>query len=124
MTRFLSAVSFLVSLVALLGLAGCSGPPKEAPPEKAPQTQPADTGGKTVTGAEPFHGLLEYRAKDAKKAIVTPTLVPADEAQMAEGVTVVGVAMEGEARAYPLYVLKNHQVVNDKFGEVPIAASW
>ncbi len=79
---------------------------------------------RTVTGGEPFHGLLQYRARDAKLALVRPSFVTAEQAQMAPGVTVVGVSVEGEHRAYPLYVLKNHQVVNDRLGKVPIAASW
>ncbi len=78
----------------------------------------------TVTGGEPFHGLLPYRAKDAKLALVRPVFVEADEAQLADGVSVVGVSVDGVDRAYPLYVLKNHQVVNDRLGDLPIAASW
>ena len=78
----------------------------------------------TVTGGEPFHGLLPYRAKDAKLALVRPVFVEAGEAQLADGVSVVGVSVAGLHRAYPLYVLKNHQVVNDRLGEVAIAASW
>ena len=78
----------------------------------------------TVTGGEPYHGVLQYRAKDAKLALVRPSFVSADEAGLPAGVSVVGVSVEGEHRAYPLYVLKNHQVVNDLLGGVPIAASW
>lgn len=79
---------------------------------------------KTVTGGEPYHGLLEYRAKDAKLALVRPTFVNAQKAGLASGVSVVGVSVGGVHRAYPLYVLKNHQIVNDRLGGVPIAASW
>ncbi len=79
---------------------------------------------RTVTGGEPFHGLLEYRAKDAKLALVKPTLVSVTQAPLATGVSVVGVTAGGETRAYPLYILKNHQIVNDRVGGMPIAASW
>ena len=78
----------------------------------------------TVTGGTPFHGVLQYRAKDAKLALVRPSFISADEATLPAGVSVVGVSVEGEHRAYPLYVLKNHQVVNDRLGGLPIAASW
>ena len=78
----------------------------------------------TVTGGEPYHGLLQYRAKDAKLALVRPSFVLAEEASLPAGVSVVGVSANNEHRAYPLYVLKNHQVVNDQLGGVPIAASW
>ena len=89
----------------------------------------ASTGGaeepeKTVTGGEAFHGILQYRAKDAKLALVRPSFIGAAEVNLPAGVSVVGVSANGEHRAYPLYVLKNHQVVNDQLGGVPIAASW
>jgi len=92
--------------------------------ETAEAQKTSESGTKTVTGGEPFHGLLEYRAKDAKLALVRPTLVPIDQAPLADGVSVVGVAAGGESRAYPLYILKNHQIVNDRVGGMPIAASW
>ena len=79
---------------------------------------------KTVTGGEAYHGVLQYRAKDAKLALVRPAFVSAEAANLPAGVSVVGVTVNGEHRAYPLYVMKNHQVVNDRLGGVPIAASW
>jgi hypothetical protein len=96
-------------LAAVLLIAACGGPGEEE---------------RTVTGAEAYHGLLPYRARDAKLALVEPSFVTADEAQLVAGVSVVGVSIDGAHRAYPLYVLKNHQVVNDRLGDVPIAASW
>jgi len=101
--------------LALLTMAACRR--AEEPVEEAGQEV-------TVTGGEAFHGLLEYRARDAKLALVRPTFITAAEASLASGVSVVGVSAGGVHRAYPLYVLKNHQIVNDKLGGVPIAASW
>ena len=37
---------------------------------------------------------------------------------------VIGVNYQGEQRAYPLYVLKSHEVVNDKFNGVPVAVVY
>ncbi len=86
--------------------------------------QESETSEKTVTGAEAYHGVLQYRAKDAKLALVRPSFITAEEVSLPAGVSVVGVSVDGQHRAYPLYVLKNHQVVNDMLGGVPIAASW
>ncbi len=91
-----------------------------AEPERSEIGEPE----RTVTGGEPFHGVLPYRGKDAKLALVRPTFVTAEEAQLADGVSVVGLSIDGSDRAYPLYVLKNHQVVNDRVGDVPVAGSW
>jgi hypothetical protein len=79
---------------------------------------------RTPTGSEPFHGMIQYRAKDAKQAILDPELVNANEAIIASGTKVIGVFVGGEARAYPLFILNNHQVVNDKVGGIPLSASW
>lgn len=100
---------------------GCGAPAEESQDASVPE-QPAKE--LTVTGGEAYHGLLPYRARDAKLALVEPSFVTADEAHLVDGVSVVGVAADGVYRAYPLYVLKNHQVVNDRLGNVPIAASW
>ena len=104
---FILGVAVLTSLVACRDAAGV---------DRESET--------TVTGGEPFHGLLQYRRKDAKLALIRPTFVSATEAQLADGVSVVGVSVADTHRAYPLYVLKNHQVVNDTLAEVPVAASW
>ena len=112
-------------LAAVLLAAACGSPGEESPPAAAAEKQPQEGAGElTVTGGEAYHGLLPYRARDAKLALVVPSFVTADEAQLVDGVSVVGVSVDGAYRAYPLYVLKNHQVVNDRLGDVPIAASW
>ncbi len=79
---------------------------------------------RTPTGAEVYHGLIQYRAKDAKPAIMEPELLEADDAVIAPGTKVIGVFLGGEARAYPLFILNNHQIVNDQIGDVPLSASW
>ena len=76
------------------------------------------------TGSEAYHGLIQYRAKDAKDAIMEPVLLPASDALVAAGTRVIGVSVNGESVAYPLYILNNHQIVNDVVGGTPISASW
>lgn len=89
-------------------LAGCHDPKQEL----------------TRTGGQPYTGPIQYRARDAKEAIVEPVLVSAEDAIISLGTKVIGVFLGGEARAYPLYILSNHQIVNDRVGGIPISASW
>lgn len=107
-----------VAFIPLL-LTGCTTPPSSTRHSDA--TESAD---RTPTGGEAYHGLIQYRAKDAKQAIVNPTLLPGSEVKLAGGTKVIGVFVSGEAVAYPLFVLSNHQVVNDEVGGTPISASW
>ena len=46
------------------------------------------------------------------------------EAKIDDATIVIGYAAEGEAKAYPIHVLDRHELVNDKFGDRPIAVGW
>jgi hypothetical protein len=63
---------------------------------------------------------------DAIRALDAPTFVRGAAAgrQMAADEHVLGVALGGQARAYPLGYLSAHEVVNDRVGEVPVAVTW
>ncbi len=110
--------SKLVALF-LLPLVGCTGPQSSTSISNA-----SNTADRSPTGGETYHGLIQYRAKDAKQAILKPTLLPANAVMLAAGTKVIGVFVNGEASAYPLFVLSNHQIVNDEVGGTPICASW
>lgn len=63
--------------------------------------------------------------RDGIKAVDEPGFVPAEAALWVKPDTpVLGVALEGHARAYPVHVLEFHQVVNDEIGGVPVVVSW
>lgn len=112
--RFRAFGAFTVLVVA-----GCA-----APSSSTNGGQVSPSGERTATGGEPYHGLIQYRAKDAKEAIIEPTLLAPSEVILAAGTKVIGVFINGEARAYPLFVLSNHQIVNDVVGGTPVSASW
>lgn len=62
---------------------------------------------------------------DRIPAIDDPELVPAAEADfMADGEMVLGVVADGVAKAYSLWHLDRHEIVNDWLGDEPIAATW
>jgi hypothetical protein len=37
---------------------------------------------------------------------------------------VIGVSVEGEAKAYPITVLRFREMVNDELGKLPILVTW
>lgn len=76
----------------------------------------------SIDGA-PVHIALP---PDAIRAIDDPVFVSgaAAERQMARDELVLGVRLGGVARAYPLGHLSSHEIVNDRFGDLPVAVTW
>ena len=52
--------------------------------------------------------------------------IPVDEIMSGgpEKEQVIGVNLNGEARAYPLRIMSWHELVNDRIGDLPILVSW
>jgi len=64
---------------------------------------------------------------DRIPAIDDPVFVSAEEAAewMLDDELVMGViGPDGEARAYSVWQLDHHEIVNDRIGDVPIAVIW
>ena len=57
-------------------------------------------------------------------AVLNPVFVTAEEAEIAGDAWVLGVVIDGQARAYSLNLLNRHEVVNDQIGDTPFAAVW
>ena len=57
-------------------------------------------------------------------AITKPEFVPAAQAKILPDSWVLGVVIEGKARAYSLNLLNSHEVVNDQIGSTPFSAVW
>lgn len=112
---------FAVTASLTLGLmvGGCASPHPASPAH-----DPEPDIERTPTGGQPYHGLIQYRAKDSKQAIIDPLFLDAKDAPLAAGTKVIGVFIDGQARAYPLFILSNHQIVNDEIAGTPFSASW
>lgn len=68
-----------------------------------------------------IHTVLPY---DQIPAIFKPEFVSADSADIHADSPVIGVALDGEARAYSMILLNHHEIVNDVVGGQPIATTW
>lgn len=71
------------------------------------------------------HGI----GKDSIQSIDEPQFVPADDERLAEAeidrdTQVLGVEIDGEARAYPVSLMSSHEIVNDRFGGTAYAVLW
>jgi len=62
--------------------------------------------------------------KDGIPAIDRPRFVGAASARLADGDRVLGIALDGISRAYPVRILNWHEVVNDRFGSRAIVVTY
>ena len=144
-------IAILGLIVLSLVVAGCTvedvDTPAASTPSVAgpvgPDTQPAPTDASPTDTADPPTAALEptsrpseaasrdYQivtllAKDAIPAILEPDFLAASEAneQMKEDELVLGVSLDGDARAYSVNLLSRHEIVNDVVGGRPVAVTW
>jgi len=112
--RRLSASTALLVLASALVAAG-------------PTAHAAEYNGFDVSGA--LIPVEEIRSggppRDGIPAIDEPRFVSAAEATfLAADARVIGLALDGQARAYPISILNWHEVVNDRFGADGVAITF
>lgn len=109
--------------------------PSDAPaPTDPAQTTPTDTPAPTDTatptdtnpGTDPEYEIVTLLPRDAILAIDDPRFYGVSEADQEYGPKelVLGVELDGEARAYSISLLSQHEIVNDTVAGRPIAVTW
>jgi hypothetical protein len=120
---WMGVVTFLG--IALL-LAGC-GTKTTAPPTT--QAYPTSESQVTESPERKVTDMPEYTwsqllSRDAIQPIYNPEFVPAGQAGYADDELVMGVAINGEAKAYPVGLLNSREMVDDELGGIPILVTW
>ena len=69
-------------------------------------------------------GVEQILPRGRIAAVFEPQFVSPGEADIPADAWVLGVVIDGEAKAYSLKLLNRHEVVNDRFGDLPVAAVW
>ncbi len=63
--------------------------------------------------------------EDAIPALVSPRYIPAATASdLREDEEIIGLSINGDARAFPIATLSAHEIVNDVIGGQPLAVTW
>ncbi|MBI3732647.1 MAG: DUF3179 domain-containing protein [Chloroflexi bacterium] len=109
-------VCFILSLFTAL-VSACGPGPTPTYPTALPATSFDPRGPRT----KEFAQLL---ARDAILPIYHPQFVRADASRYAEDELVMGVAINGEAKAYPVTLLTFREMVNDELAGVPILVTF
>ena len=81
-------------------------------------------GGINVAAQNLSDGYVQILQRGAIEAIDEPEFVPADEAEIADDAWVLGLVIDGEARAYSLNLLNAYEIVNDRIGDTKFVAAW
>lgn len=70
--------------------------------------------------------IMTVLPRDAIPAVFTPSFLSPAEAneQYTADELVIGVVLNGEAKAYSIPYLSSHEIVNDTVGGIPIAVTW
>jgi carotenoid cleavage dioxygenase-like enzyme len=80
--------------------------------------------GTNVAAQDLPDGYVQILQRGDITAIDEPQFVTADEAEIADDAWVLGLVIDGEARAYSLNLLNAHEIVNDRIGDTKFAAAW
>ena len=62
--------------------------------------------------------------KDGIPSIDKPKFIASGESTLSSEQRIMGVYLEGMARAYPIGILNRHEVVNDRFGDYHVAVTY
>ncbi len=122
--KWLIALGAIV-IVALLLAAQVIGRQQEAT-DTAVQPQGEPESAEQESPTLPKYNIVTLLPRDAIPAIDNPKFLSAEEAdqQYDPDERVLGVEIDGDARAYSVPHLSGHEIVNDTVGGVPIAVTW
>jgi hypothetical protein len=112
----------LYAVILLLTLLGAAQQVRAGPARWQEEWPRTDFSRHTVSYDEILSG---GPPKDAIPAIDRPTFISVQQVRdLAKTEPVIGFAINGDARAYPLRVLVWHEIANDTVGGVPIAVTY
>jgi hypothetical protein len=112
----------LILLMALL-LASCEGG-VDSPESTNASTPGADSTASPQATEPPVYDVPSSIGHDAIPPIYEPRFVSASASGYASDELVMGVALNGAAKAYPVGLLNWREMVNDELGGVPILVAW
>lgn len=95
------------------------------PSDGAERTSPVDPEfiNRRVTDFE-ARSPVRLLGLDSIPPVYNPVFATAAEAPLADDELVIGIALDGEAKAYPINVLRFREMVNDELAGLPILVTW
>ncbi len=91
----------------------------------SPHVQAGLNGFDIQTPLVPYDEILQGGPpRDGIPAIDNPTFVKAEQAKLAAGDEVLGIVVDGLAKAYPIAILNWHEIVNDSLGDKGVVITF
>ncbi len=132
-----SGSALTLSTVLLIGFASCNGPTdviREPNPDGGETVLIVDQTGKrwdvshgvSALGLDPDrfqYGLGPF----AIQPIIDPEMIAPGDARhpgASSTVAVIGVENQGDVRAYPISILRRHEIIDDEIGDEPLAVGY
>ena len=129
---FVLSILFMVAATSLVVLIA-DRPETELNPAGEGATEAVDYGSDVDPTAvhDPYAGGEElpvgYRQvlpRDLIRPVYQPRFTDADDIDWPDDADVIGVSIEGEAKAYPVSFLNGREMVVDELGGEPLLVSW
>jgi hypothetical protein len=100
--------------------------PNLDPPRSAPGEDDAEGGTRRNPRIDDpnIYRYSKLLTDDAIRPVYDPQFIPADEAPLKDDELVIGVAIDGNAKAYPISVLRFREMVNDDLAGMHILVTW
>ncbi len=128
MKKHLTWPSLLLILLAACSPAetAVSPPPTPSDTNSSAGSEPAQSSERLPPDRYAEYEIITLLPRDAIPAIDDPQFISADAANESydPDELVIGVEFNGDARAYSVPLLSNHEIVNDTVGGEKIAVTW
>jgi uncharacterized protein DUF3179 len=108
-------------LVGVLVAAAVGGITFTVTQPQAPSQTPVQSTGPDPLISSEIQTILPM---DAIRAVDHPQFVASDKAGMRWNLNIIGVALGGEAHAFPIAFMSRVEIVNDRLGGTNIAVTW
>lgn len=103
---------------------GAESPDSPEEEEEIVLVDPLMGAGMAPALAEVMPDFARVLGKDDILPIYDPVMVSAEESGLEDDDHVMGLAIDGEARAYPVRELFSREMVNDEVAGVPVLVTW
>lgn len=122
-----SVTTVVVAGAVVISSGGGSEPADDATPATAIHgvaASPVEVYDPVSAGEEVPSGFRQLLPRDAIRPVYDPTFVAAGEIDWPETALVIGLELNGEARAYPVGFLNRREMVIDSVAGIPVLVTW